>query len=207
MSDFALLKQVSKKTLTLEGEIKATLSEIGDLQEALKNQQAQHAQDTDLAANDTQAAEVIKVLFDKVSEKGFQFLENLGTQALRIVFPDETYSFKIVMGSRGQERTASFMINDGKKDVPLAECGGGPQVLMGFIFQVYFILQNNLRRLMVMDETFAQLSPHYLDGLLQFLFNLVEHLQFKFLWISHSPYLEGKVTKFFTMSRGKLTQR
>jgi len=207
LTDLELLKQASKQTLTAEGEIKAVLTEIAELQATVAKQKTDHVEYTKLAANDTQAAEIIKVLFDKVSEKGFQFLENLGTQALRIVFPDEEYTFKIVMGSRGHERTAAFFINDGKDEDPLSECGGGPQVLMGFIFRVYFILQNNLKRLIVMDETFAQLSPHYLDGLLQFLFSLVEHLQFKFLWISHSPYLEGKVTKFYSMSRGKLTQR
>lgn len=160
----------------------------------------------DTASTDTQVAEVIKFIFDKMSGKGFGFLEQLGTQALQMVFTDENYGLVIKIGSRGNEKTVEFLLRDNTRSVehPLSECGGGVQVLVSFVFRVYFILKTNLRRVIVMDETMSQLSPQYTDNLLQFMSLLVERFQFRILWISHSPMLEGKVSKFYEISKGKL---
>jgi len=207
MDDVETLRAIVNKTRNVEGEIKTTLAEIVQLEKTVQHDRNEHLRLTELAANDLQASEIIKILFDKLSEKGFHFLENLGTQALQIVFPDESYSFKINVGSRGAERTSEFFLVDGGKEIPLSETGGGVQVLLAFVFRVYFILQYKLRRVIVMDEAFAQLSPQYLETLLQFLHDLVKHFEFKILWISHSPYLEGRVTKFYQMVKGRLMVR
>lgn len=179
--------------------------------QTLSDKRALHTSVVDQITMDNQSSEVIKFLFDKVSVKGFGFLEQLATQALQMVFVDEDYKFVIKTGSRGSEKTVEFFVQETKDGITkthrLSDCGGGIQVLVAFVFRVYYILKTGMRRFVAMDEALIQLSPQYYDSLLQFIQLLIEKFGFKFLWISHSPMLEGKVDKFYEISKGKLYEK
>lgn len=159
-----------------------------------------------LVALDTQASDVIKKIFDTVSTEGFAFLEKMVNQMLQMVFVDENYQFKIKIGSRGSERTVEFLLNDGKSENPLSECGGGVQVTISFVFRAYYILRTKMRPVMFLDETLVQLSPQYLPMFMMFLQALVYEYGFDFLWISHNSALKGYSKKFYEIYKGKLTE-
>jgi len=194
------LKTKKMRIEMLSGDMRKALDSVSELK-------CKHNALIELVASDIKAGGVIKLLFEKVSMEAFGFLESLCNQALEMVFDDENYTFKIELGTRGVERTVEFYISNSKGVFPLTETGGGVQVLISFVFRIYFILRFKLNRVIIMDETFSQLSPQYLDNLLAFMRILVAKFGFTILWISHSPYLEGRVDHFYELRHGKIINR
>ena len=183
------------------------INDLGMKESELKSLTEDRDSLVDTVALDTQSSDVIKKIFDSVSSEGFAFLEQMVNQALKMVFIDENYEFKIKIGSRGSERTVEFLLNDGKSENSLSECGGGVQVLVSFVFRAYYILRTKLRKVIFMDETLVQLSPQYLEPFMTFLQLLVDKFGFDFLWISHCVALESYATKFYEIFKGKLVER
>lgn len=187
-----------------------TLEEI--LRENNKQKEELQKKHEDLVAlvgQDTQASEVVKVLFDKISRTGFKFLEDLVNQALSSVFVDEDYEFKIQVDSRGTERTVAFKLRKGEQEfVPVNEVGGGIRVLISFILRVYYIIKTKSRHIIFMDEAFSNLSAEYVEPLVSFVRVLSKKFGFKFLFITHSPFIQtSEVDEAILIAKGRQRNR
>ena len=156
---------------------------------------------------DTKSSEVIKKVFDYVSGQGFRFLENMVNLALDTVFQDENYKLRIQPGSRGREKTVEFWLHDGESENQLSECGGGVNVLVAFVFRVYYIIRFNLSKEVFLDESFVFISPQYIEPFTDFLTLLVDKYKFKFLWVSNRTDLEEHVHKYYEIRKGKLYEK
>lgn len=155
---------------------------------------------SDRVVLDLEVVDVVKRLFDDLSDAGFRFLEDMVNQALAAVFVDEKYTFTIVVGSHGNDRKAEFKLND----IPLDECGGGVRMLVSFIFRVYYIMRCDLRKVIFMDELISSLAKDYLESFMGFLKTLCDQYGFSFLWISHSQALPEYADQYFEMRKGCL---
>jgi hypothetical protein len=207
MTNIEKYKKIISNFDILQAKYTMAVEEDKRLSDQLSDTQYKHRSKTNEAVLDTSSSEVVKQLFDIMSQSGFKFLEQLGTSALQTVFTDEVYEFKIHTGSRGSERTVEFYILSGGKETPLSETGGGVQCLISLVVRIFFIMKHKLRRFVVLDETLASISPQYQDSLLEFLQSLVDQLHFDFLIISHQSGLESKVTNVYECYKGRLKKR
>jgi DNA repair exonuclease SbcCD ATPase subunit len=207
METVDMLKRLDEALLQKELELKSSTESLNSKLQQLQAEQEKHRVLVEQVTLDFEVIEVVKKLFETISAEGVKFLEDLINQALHVVFTDEFYLFKIKFGSRGNEKTAEFILNNGVTESELSECGGGVQVLISFVFRIYYVMYSNLRRVVFMDETMSQLSANYIEPFMAFLRMLVDTYGFKFLWVSHSPYVEMYCDRFYEVSKGRLYQK
>lgn len=198
------LEVLERSILSKDFELKASVQELESKRVELTKVEKQHLDKVNQVTLDAEVIEVIKKLFEQVSTEGVKFLEGMINEALRMVFTDEYYKFRIEFGSRGNEKTAEFLLHNGVVESRLSECGGGVQVLIAFVFRIYYIMRTGLNRFVAMDETMSQLSPQYLEAFMGFMRMLVNTYGFKFFWISHSPYLEAYCDRYYEMNKGRV---
>lgn len=198
------LKKLDEALMKKDLEYSSVVEELVRKESELKATEEKHKALVDQVTLDSEVVEVVKKLFETISAEGIKFLEDLINQALQVVFTDEYYKFKIKFGSRGNEKTAEFILNNGVTESELSECGGGVQVLVSFVFRVYYIMKAGLRRVVFMDETMSQLSVNYIESFMGFMKMLVDSYGFDFLWISHSPYVEMYCDRYYEVSKGRL---
>lgn len=190
--------QSNKKLV--EDSVRLNLEELQKLQES-------HSEVVKQMSLDLKSVEVVQVLFDKVSDSGFRFLEQLLDQALLYVFPNRDFSIKIHVGLRGAEKTVEFYLHDGVCENPLSECSGAVQTVVSITLQVYYIIKNELRRFIVFDEKFGALDSAGFDPVMSYLKTLEKDLGFTILFVTHNyAFKESElVTKVYEMYRGNIT--
>jgi DNA repair exonuclease SbcCD ATPase subunit len=201
------LRKLDEALMKKELEYSSVVEELVRKEAETKTTEDKHKVLVGQVTLDSEVVEVVKKLFETSSAEGIKFLEDLINQALQIVFTDEYYRFKIKFGSRGNEKTAEFILNNGVTESELSECGGGVQVLISFVFRIYYIMKSNLRRVVIMDESLSQLSANYIEPFMGFMKMLVDSYGFDFLWISHSPYVEMYCNKYYEVSKGRLYEK
>lgn len=154
---------------------------------------------------DKKSIEVVKFISDRMTQSGFSVLQDTVTNGLQAIFTDDSYSFEMETSERGSSKVVRFYIRDSNGGrTPIDSCGGGIQVMVSFILRVYMIVKLKLKRFIVLDEAFTQVSAQYTEGLMDFLTSLTEDLDFKFLWISHSPQYIASATRVYEMTKGKV---
>ena len=203
---FQRVHEVRDRLIAKKTQYQSFIDRLAEVELIQKNLTEKHFKEVGLIALDTKVAEIVKVIFDDVSIDGRVYLENLINSCLQAVFLDENYKIEIRSSSRGPQRTAEFWLDDGKSVNPISECGDGLNAVVSFVIRIYTILKTKSRRIVIMDEPFCNLSHQYFDSLVEFLKELVKKFQFKFLWISHSLFLEEKHDiKTFRIKNGVLT--
>lgn len=157
---------------------------------------------------DMKVIEIFKKVIEAVSMEGLKYVKDLVTRGLQTVFTDDIYVLDIEISDRGANKTVELFIEDSRGvRSEIANCGGGIQSVVSFIFQVYFILKMKLPRLLFLDEAFARLSSQYAEGMFEFILALKKELNFKVLWITHSTYFADKnVDKVYHINRGKVKE-
>lgn len=155
-----------------------------------------------------EAVEVTKALVELVSKEGMGQLANLLSFGLCSIFPDEIVSTEIKMGDRGGKKTAQVFLRVREKGeikaVSLSDVGGGIQVVVALVFRIYLILQLKLRRFLLIDEAFTQVSVDYMDTLVSFLQVLSEKFGFEILCVSHDERLISRMPQVFLLKDGSL---
>ncbi len=130
----------------------------------------------------------LEKLINDESEKFIREVESLLTVALQAIFTDKNYECYI---KTDKESTASIHIKyhdeDGNLICPNIRkgVGGGIRTIVGFLLQVFFILQYDAERIVFVDEGFYAISEEYLPNFLDFVQQLIESKEFKILLITH----------------------
>lgn len=182
--------------------------EINKKRLCLADKEALHRDAVQLAALDTQSNELVKFIFDRVSTQGFEFLEQtLVNKSLAMVWEEEHYTLKIKTGSRGSERTVEFFFNNGEVEDQLTNNGRGVKGIIAFIFRVYFILKYDLRRVIFLDESMAELHESALHNFLDYLRLVIDTYGFKVLWVSHDRELGAYGDRHYEINKGRLFVR
>ena len=161
-----------------------------------------HKDLTDSVALDLRSATVVQQLFDSVADSGYKFIENLINSALITVFPERDFTVKIETGIHGSQKTVKFVLNDGVCDADLHECSGAVQTVVSVILRVYYIVKNNLRRVVILDESFYALHINQVGYFIDFLKNLVRDLKFEFLWVTQNHELLNYIDNVYEISQG-----
>lgn len=148
-----------------------------------------------------EATIAVQELMDHLSKDHIEKLANMVTIALNTVFINKQYRFEIEVSEHGNNKQAELWLHERKdgQDVVCSvyDIGGGVQALIGFVFQVFYIQYLDVHHILLLDESFSQLSQHYIDGLFNFLRVLTDNYGFKVLFISHDerfmPYADFTV--------------
>lgn len=123
-------------------------------------------------------------------------VERLVTYALTAVFR-KPYVFHLVMSQRGRQTEVDFLVevpeHPGVK-FPLKDAhGGGLISVVAFILQIIVALsaKPKLRKFIVLDEPFVQVSEEFKQPLIKFVRELADKTGVQFLIISHDPELSA----------------
>lgn len=171
-------------------------------EELQKNQQSSLIQDS--------AIQTLKEIVDRMSSEHIERVVNLLTYALQTVFFDKEYSVELLMGDKRNAKTAEFyLVENRDKQVVRTEfedgIGGGIQVVVGFVLQVFYIEYFGLSPIMFLDESFSQLSDVYIPYLKELLNQLADRLGFIFVLVSHDSRLIYGAKKTYLMNDGVAT--
>lgn len=122
-------------------------------------------------------------------------IEELVTRGLQEIF-DDTLSFHIVQKMNGKTVTVEFLVRTSLPggvvvDTPVIDArGGGLAATIGFLLRVIIMLLRNGKdqdNILILDETFAMVSAEYLDGLGNFIREIVEKTGIQVVMVTHQP--------------------
>lgn len=135
-------------------------------------------------------------------------IEQLVTRGLQTIF-DESLSFHIMQDVKARRAEVTFVVRttlqDGSKvdtDVMNAR-GGGLAATIGFLLRlVVLLLRDEGKRdiFMVLDETFAHVSAEYLEGLRDFIRQIVDKTGVQVLMVTHQPEFAEAADKVYRLS-------
>ncbi len=157
--------------------------------------------------------EVLKVIAEKREAKLRERLEGLVTQALRLVFDDDSYSFFIEQDVKRDQAVARLMLEKADEDGTLFRTplrgfhGGGVVDIVAFVLNaiVLTFVRPQRRQTMWMDEPFSQVSKSYRPRIANMMSWLHEETGLQFVIVTHEEeYLSvaDTVTKI-TQHNGK----
>lgn len=178
-----------------------------------KELQAEVARLSELAEDLDRVTVLLNSLGEERQLKAQSSIEELVTRGLRMIF-DDTLSFHIVQSTRGKTAAVDFVVRTslGSQtiDTPIMDArGGGLAAVVGFLMRLVVMLlgQGKAGRdgvsenLLVLDETFAHVSAEYLDGVGQFLREVVDRTGVQIVMVTHQEELTqyaDKVAHFHT---------
>lgn len=137
--------------------------------------------------------ELLKIIASKREARVRDRLETLVTQALRIVFEDDSYSFFIEQSIKRDQASATLMLEKSDEDGNLFRTpirgfhGGGVVDIIAFVLNAIILkLVRPLRRqTMWLDEPFSQVSKSYRPRVAEMLRWLHEETGLQFVIVTH----------------------
>ena len=146
---------------------------------------------------------------DEVTLKFIQTFEDMLNKVYQFVYslPDRKVQLKIVEERNRKVLRLNFLqiIDEKVYEEDFTEEGHSVSVVLGTVILIYFIIYNNLPRIIIFDESFSGLSDQTLDKFFIFLKSFISDLEFKFLIVSHDVRLEKFSDKTYFAARGKYT--
>ena len=83
--------------------------------------------------------------------------------------------------------------------------GGGIQVVISIIIQLFLIRVWERRQFLLLDEAFSQISSKYVPTFMEFIQYLVSDLRFNVLWITHDRRFLPYFKNIYNVERGEVT--
>lgn len=122
-------------------------------------------------------------------------IEALVTRGLQQIF-DDSLSFHIIQTVKAKAANVDFVVrttlpDGGIVDTPVMDArGGGLAATIGFLLRVVILLLKNGRdkdNILILDETFAHVSDEYLEGVGEFVRELVDKTGIQVVMVTHQP--------------------
>ena len=162
-----------------------------------------------MAALETKKAHLVKsvavldVLTQKVAEKGVGRVETVISQGLGLVFgPNVSCVLDKKEGARGTTYKVKIKVITPEGEVigdPMESFGGGPVNVTAFLLRVLMLHRFKLARVMVLDETFNNVSAEYLPAVSDLLKSLATDFNFTILAVTHQPQLAHAADRVYAV--------
>lgn len=205
-------QQVSQRFTQLEKHRDALRGEL----ETRRQRQAELAEeisrDNEALALTEQAAELIKLLIEKVAEGGVRELESMLSYGVSTIFEGRNYSVEIELDDRGKDKTAILWLVDRREDGEVLKTklydgnGGGLASVASLMIRAFLICKFKRRRFIFADESMSQLSTDFVSGFRAFMRLLVEELEFVFMLITHDERFVPEADKVYRMTAGAVKE-
>jgi ABC-type iron transport system FetAB ATPase subunit len=131
---------------------------------------------------------------------------------LQAIFHDQDIAFEIVVGQKNGKVWIDFeTLQNGVRGQALQSFGGGVASVESLLLRLLVLLKTGLSKYLILDESLAALSEHYVDEAGQFIRRMSEELGVNVLLITHNKaFLDHAHTAYqagqdFTGDREKLT--
>lgn len=180
---------------------------IADLKQQYQDKKQELQNNTESLAIQDSCIQTLKEVVDKMASEHIEYVVNLLTFALKSVFFDKEYSVELVMGDKRNAKTAEFYLVENRDQTVIRTefedgVGGGVQVVVGFVLQVFYIKYFKLAPIMFLDESFSQISDIYIPYLKEFINQLATRMGFIFVLVSHDSRLVYGAKKTYLMNNG-----
>lgn len=211
MSDLRTLEQFAERLRSRGDALNRDIARIEGAREAIARTLAE-AEERVAATGDE--AELLRTVLDRLQqmEKAWQrnfqrSLETVVSDGLSVVF-GEKLEVRIVESTKADMSTIDFRLKWGKLETSIMDAqGGGYVAIIAFLLRVLLILaaQPVLRRLVVLDEPFAHVSPEYRRPLADMVAALIERLGFQIIMVTQErEYVEVADEAYsFTLTKEK----
>lgn len=168
---------------------------------------AEHTAAAQGAALLEQVDHVLRALMKSQTDEAFKEVETLLLRALQMVFGDQFTGVTLECSQKRGRLWAdvSFQCR-GIEGPPLDAFGGGPASVAAFILRFLVVRRLGLAPLLLLDETFSQVSASAVPGLAKFLRLLVDKLGFTILLVTHQPaFLDAATVAYRASHDGEET--
>lgn len=127
---------------------------------------------------------------DERQEKVQRRIEELVTHGVQTIFGDDM-TFHVISEQKANRSEVTFSLRSSMGEqvveTPILDArGGGVAAVVGFLLRLIVTLLREERPLLVLDETFAQLSAEYEPRLAEFLRELVDQTGVQIVMVTHS---------------------
>lgn len=155
----------------------------------LTSEEAQQRRETELL---DQVVALLGAMQDTWTKQFQEAVGDIVSRGIAGVFGEEL-ELRVEMGRSGDLPTAKFTVRDAsglETDVMDAR-GGGLVSVTAFLLRVLLLISARppLARLLILDETFANVSAEYLPGLVGLLRRICEDGGFQVILVTHRPEL------------------
>lgn len=131
---------------------------------------------------------VIVELGKRTVAESSETLNKLATLGLKMVFPDQDLELRTTTDRQRGKTALKFNLYDRGKTFPIDDAfGGGVLALTGFLLRVSIIVSLKLRRIILLDETFAHLADVYIPNASKLMRKIADDLGFTIIMNTHQP--------------------
>lgn len=114
-----------------------------------------------------------------LTKSSLEYCESLATSAVQSIF-------NVPYTVRYSETDQRFVLDTGDNTVDLSsDEGGGMVTVISFVFNLYLIMKQKARRVMLFDEAWTQVSAGYFPAFIDFVHRVCHDLGFDLLLITH----------------------
>lgn len=171
------------------------------------------AVDAEIAALEAKAELHAKVALllasvgEQAQEDARARFEQMATRALQIIFGPE-HSFGLVAGESGGQPTLEPVIRSDyggtiTETSVLDARGGGMAAVTGFVMRLVMLLQTPaLRRILLLDESFAHVSESYTDRVASFLRDVADQADVQIVLVTHDPVYAQYADQLVRLAQG-----
>lgn len=165
--------------------------------------QADEAQATVVACEE--AVAFLNSFADERQEKVQRRIEQLVTHGVQTIF-GEGMTFHVISEQKANRTEVTFALRSAMGDqvveTPILDArGGGVAAVVGFLLRLIVTLLRKERPLLVLDETWAQLSADFEPRLSEFVAELVDQTGVQILLVTHSDAYTEHADKAYRVTQ------
>lgn len=189
------VKEFIAETMRLQGRYEAYLANIENLRESVV---ALEDEQQDLQTISGTLSNLSEKLQDSVQE----LVEAIVSRGLQTIFQEEM-SIRLTNKMVGRRPETDITLISGDLETSILNArGGGVAAVTGFLLRVVMLLlAPNTRRVMFLDEAFAQVSVEYEERLAQFISELCENAKLQIILVTHSTTYFDSADRAFSVSQ------
>lgn len=164
----------------------------------VSNLETEMEENRDKALVLAQVEELFKFLLDKHVNKYAESFSQVVTEGLQAIFVDQDLEFEIVVSQKNGKVWVDFeTLQDGVRGPALRSFGGGVSSVESLLLRLLVLLKTGLAKYLILDESLAALSEHYVEAAGSFIRKMAEELDVNVLLITHNQaFLEHAHTAY-----------
>lgn len=132
-------------------------------------------------------SELFKHLLNKYVYEYAESFSEIVTEGLQSIYHDQDVGLDIEVEQKRGKVYANFVIvSNGERGDPLKSFGGGVSSVVSLLMRVLVVLKAGMARYLILDESLASLSEHYVEPCGDFLRKLCAELDVNILLVTHN---------------------
>jgi hypothetical protein len=194
-------------------QLQSKIDHLKGQRDALRKQEAYARNMAQEKESDIQTLDHVCTLFkgliDQEVQTATEMVERLLTEGLQAVFSDQDLSVKAVVGVAREKVVVDLITVQKQADGTVTEglasdsFGGSVATVESALLRLVVIFRRDLRKLLLLDETFPAFDANYVSNMGRFLTLLCEKLALDILLVSHNPTMVEVANKAYTIVKSK----